>query len=197
MNNYSVANLKTELRKKLKDARIAQNSHHGAKDIAAASELSEKLDQRLRAICERLEVRKLAAYLSYGTEPETRSFLNWAQSNDILVLLPVSHPDGDLDWVTFDGETTEDGIHGFAEAVGETQQLESVDLIILPAMAVDKRGMRLGKGKGYYDRALSNLETSKRTVAVVFDSEILDELPSEPHDQAVWAVVSPNQTIIF
>jgi 5-formyltetrahydrofolate cyclo-ligase len=197
MDNSSVPNLKSDLRRQIRDARFARFNQQPMPGVQTTEELSNQIDLRLRELCSQLAVNKVAAYLSYGTEPETRPFLNWAQSNDIQVLLPNSLADGQLQWVVFDGETTEDGIHGFAEAVGEKQHLDSVDLVILPALAVDKKGTRLGQGKGYYDRALAQLDGSKPTVAVIFDTEILHELPSEPHDKPVWAAVAPNQTIIF
>ena len=197
MNNSSVPNLKSDLRRQIRDARIAARDQNHIPGIETTADLANKIDLRLRELCLQLAVKTIAAYLSYGNEPETRPFLNWAQSNDIEVLLPISLVDGQLEWVIFDGETTEDGIHGFAEALGEKKQLDSADLVILPALAVDNNGMRLGQGKGYYDRALSQLDESKPTVAIIFDEEILDQLPSETHDKPVWAAISPNRTIFF
>lgn len=71
------------------------------------------------------------------------------------------------------------------------------DLIFIPALAVDKSGQRLGKGKGYYDRALADLEDVAPVIAVVFDDEIIDEVPTEDHDHPVDAVVSPTSTTRF
>jgi len=65
----------------------------------------------------------------------------------------------------------------------------------VPAMAVDFRGNRLGKGKGYYDRALA--EAKVKTIAVVFDEEILIEVPSEAHDKKVNAAISPSKLLWF
>ncbi len=62
-------------------------------------------------------------------------------------------------------------------------------------MAVDIRGNRIGKGKGYYDRALD--DSKVKTIAVVFDEEILLEVPSEPHDRKVTAAISPSKLLWF
>jgi 5-formyltetrahydrofolate cyclo-ligase len=65
----------------------------------------------------------------------------------------------------------------------------------VPALAIDQRGNRLGKGKGYYDRALA--EASAPVVAVVYEHELLESLPAEAHDKAVNFAVTPAQTIQF
>lgn len=139
---------------------------------------------------------KVACYLAYGDEPDTELFIDWAIENEIEVILPVSNPDGSLSWVSFEG-ATQTGIFGFAEPIGETAELSVADLIFIPALAVDKSGQRLGKGKGYYDRALAYLEDVAPVIAVVFDDEIIDEVPTEDHDHPVDAVVSPTSTTRF
>ena len=111
-------------------------------------------------------------------------------------MLPVSNPDGSLSWVTFTGET-QAGIFGFAEPVGASADLAGADLIFIPALAVDISGQRLGKGKGYYDRALAALETVAPVIAVVFDDEILEAVPTEDHDHPVDAVITPSSTTRF
>ncbi|MEY3538565.1 MAG: hypothetical protein RL645_1379, partial [Actinomycetota bacterium] len=99
-----------------------------------------------------------------------------------------------LHWVVFEGET-QTGIFGFAEPVGAVTDLSGVDLVIAPALAVDQLGNRLGKGKGYYDRALADDDIP--VVAVVYDDELLESIPVEAHDRPVHAVVTPSQLVIF
>jgi 5-formyltetrahydrofolate cyclo-ligase len=82
------------------------------------------------------------------------------------------------------------------QPTGVTAELAEATLIVLPALAVDRAGNRLGRGAGYYDRALAEMATALR-VAVVFDSEILPALPAEPHDVPVNLAVSPEQTLAF
>ena len=64
--------------------------------------------------------------------------------------------------------------------------------VVLPALGVDRRGVRLGRGGGYYDRALQHVRPDAVLVAVVFDDEFVDELPDEPHDRRVTALVTPS-----
>ena len=152
---------------------------------------ASNLNIRLAELCLANGAARIACYLPFGNEPDTELFIDWALDNDIEVLLPVSKTDGRLEWVAFDGSTQE-GIFGFHEAVGNAQEPQNIDLAIIPALAVDKKGTRLGKGMGFYDRALVNFDPLPPVVAVVFDEEVLDSLPSEPHDHPVDAAVTPS-----
>jgi 5-formyltetrahydrofolate cyclo-ligase len=68
----------------------------------------------------------------------------------------------------------------------------TAEVVVVPALAVDRNGLRLGRGRGYYDRALRHARPDAVLVALVFDEEFLDEVPAEPHDHRVTAVVTPS-----
>ncbi|MDP9461630.1 MAG: 5-formyltetrahydrofolate cyclo-ligase, partial [Actinomycetota bacterium] len=68
----------------------------------------------------------------------------------------------------------------------------TADVIVVPALAVARDGVRLGRGGGYYDRALRHSRPDAVVVALVHDDELVDELPAEPHDHRVNAVVTPS-----
>ena len=74
--------------------------------------------------------------------------------------------------------------------------MASADLVIVPALAVDRRGRRLGRGGGSYDRALARVGGAVLTIALLYDDELLDEIPAGPHDQPVRLVAQPAQGII-
>ena len=147
-----------------------------------------------------LSVRSLSCYLSTPTEPDTRPFINWAYSHDIRVLLPISRDDGLLDWTTGDGESEVEGPFGHPEPVGELLgpiAINDVDLIIVPAAAVDEHGLRMGWGRGYFDKTLGSMEKCPPVYAVLFDSELVDEVPRERHDQPVDGAVTPTRIVQF
>jgi 5-formyltetrahydrofolate cyclo-ligase len=158
--------------------------------------LATSLCVQMAEICLSNGATRIACYLPFGTEPDTELFIDWALENEIEVILPVSNQDGSLNWVKFEGETTL-GIFGFAEPVGDSGNLESADLIFIPALAVDSSGHRLGKGKGYYDRALGALEAIAPVIAVVYDDELLEFVPTQDHDHPVDAVVTPTSKTFF
>lgn len=134
----------------------------------------------------------VTCYLSTPEEPNTRPFLDWAREATLRVLLPVSRDDGLLDWAVHDEETV--GLYGMPEPSGERLgplAADTADLMFLPATAVSRSGLRLGGGRGYYDRTVGSMATPPLTFAVVYSHEILDDVPSEPHDQRVDGAVTP------
>lgn len=111
------------------------------------------------------------------------------------LLLPVVPDRGrELSWAAYDGELVA-GRLGPAEPPGPrlpAGTLGTADVVVVPALAVARDGTRLGRGGGYYDRALRLVRPDAVLVAVVFDGELLDELPGGEHDVAVHAVVTPS-----
>lgn len=164
---------------------------------SAASSIAERLDDLIAA----LGAESISCFLSTTTEPGTRGFVSAAVRRGIRVLLPVTRADGLLDWAvaTDDGDVAE-GLHGLPEPTGEVLgpiAVNDVDLMIIPAAAVDRTGMRMGWGRGYFDKTIGSMERCPPVYAVVYDSEVLDVLPREVHDQPVTGVVTPTQTLLL
>jgi 5-formyltetrahydrofolate cyclo-ligase len=159
---------------------------------------TERITAHLKELVTRVGARSLSAYLPTNSEPNIRDFLNWAEEQGIQVLTPVSRDDGLLDWVVATGEI--EGAFGWPEPVGEVLGpivINDVDLILVPAASVDRTGMRLGWGRGYFDRTLGSMEKCPPVYAVIFDSELVDSVPSEVHDKRVNGVVTPNAIVTF
>jgi 5-formyltetrahydrofolate cyclo-ligase len=139
---------------------------------------------------------RCAAYVPVGTEPGGPGLveaLAGAGAGPLTLLLPVLLPDGDLDWAAYDG-TLRRASRGLLEPAGPTlgpAAVADVDLILVPALAVSRSGMRLGRGGGSYDRALARATRAVK-VALLHDGELYDEVPAEPHDQRVDAVITPT-----
>ncbi|MBD0862240.1 5-formyltetrahydrofolate cyclo-ligase [Gordonia sp. zg691] len=138
----------------------------------------------------------VAAYVPVGTEPGSTAMLDALVDRGVTVLVPVV-PDGEpapLDWARYTGPLSLDrGRWGLREPatdrVGVTA-IRAASMILVPALAVDKTGVRLGRGAGYYDRTLHGL--SAELVAVVYDEEIVDALPSGDHDVPVGWALTPG-----
>lgn len=132
--------------------------------------------------------RAVASYLPLPSEPGVEPRPGW--------LLPVLLPDGDLDWAAYDGQLQE-GPRGLREPTGPRLGVDAVagcDVVLVPALRVDRRGNRLGKGGGSYDRALAR--ATGLTVALLADGELVDALPAEPHDVPVQAVATPSTGLV-
>ncbi|GGY93854.1 5-formyltetrahydrofolate cyclo-ligase [Streptomyces poonensis] len=147
--------------------------------------------------------RTVAAYVSVGTEPGTLPLLDALHARGVRVLLPVLLPDNDLDWGPYEGEGSVlpvqyGGRMALLEPAGERLgpwAVTEADVVLLPGLAVDARGLRLGRGGGSYDRVLARLEragTDPALVVLLYDAEVVDRVPEEPHDRAVHAVVTPS-----
>jgi 5-formyltetrahydrofolate cyclo-ligase len=151
------------------------------------------------ALLERPEVQMagtIAAYYSVGAEPDTRGLLFALWKRGSYVLLPLLRPDGDLDWASYEGpESLVPGPRGLLEP-GEPPRgpgaVARADVVLAPALAVDRAGNRLGRGGGSYDRALARVGPLVPLIALVYDAELLDRVPAEPHDVKVRAAVSPG-----
>jgi len=151
------------------------------------------------ALLERPEVQMagtIAAYYSVGAEPDTRGLLFALWKRGSYVLLPLLRPDGDLDWASYEGpESLVPGPRGLLEP-GEPPRgpgaVARADVVLAPALAVDQAGNRLGRGGGSYDRALARVGPLVPLIALVYDAELLDRVPAEPHDVKVRAAVSPG-----
>ena len=160
-----------------------------AERAAAAAAITRALLRGLAA------ARTLAAFVPDDDEPgHGRLPVAYTQLG-IRVLLPVVPEQGfDLRWAVDSGRFAP-GRFGLLEPVGPrlgTTALGDADVVVVPSLAVARDGSRLGRGAGFYDRALRHARPDAVLVALVFDDELLDELPTEPHDRRVTAVVTPS-----
>ncbi|MGY6020308.1 5-formyltetrahydrofolate cyclo-ligase [Streptomyces spinosirectus] len=147
--------------------------------------------------------RTVAAYVSVGAEPGTLALLDALRARDVRVLLPALLPDNDLDWGAYTGQDSltrvrRGGRMALLEPSGERLGPDAVtgaDVVLLPGLAVDARGMRLGRGGGSYDRVLARLERAgvhPALVVLLYGSEVVERVPEEEHDRPVHAVVTPS-----
>ena len=188
-----VDNAKRALRAEIRERRrITPDLEHEKATAAVTRHLTELASSR--------GVRSLAAYLSTPDEPGTRPFLSWACQQGIRVLVPFSREDGLLDWAPYDGKDEDEDVFGMPTPTTEVLgpiAINSVDLIVVPAATVDRTGMRMGWGRGYFDKTLGSMERCPPVYAVIFDSELVDSVPSEVHDQRVNGVVTPGGITTF
>jgi 5-formyltetrahydrofolate cyclo-ligase len=155
--------------------------------ISMRPQSSAGLAANLVRLAMELDVKVIASYHPLGNEPDVSDFNAWALAMGKTLLLPKIVGE-DLEFAT--GELSS-GSHGISEPNGPSMDIAAADLILLPALAVDAAGNRVGKGKGFYDRALSEV-TGIPKYAVVFDSEVLPAIAAEDHDVWVTGAVTPT-----
>lgn len=183
---------KPSLRRQLLAARALLSPE----DVAAAAAV---LAGHAVALPELARAHTVAAYVSVGREPGTRPLLDALRARGVRVLLPVLLPDNDLDWGAYRGaDSLVPAGRGLLEPDGARLGVRAVleaDAVLLPGLAVDGRGMRLGRGGGSYDRVLARLAGAAAHPALVvllYDNEVVTRVPEEPHDHPVHAVVTPT-----
>ncbi|MGI5455545.1 5-formyltetrahydrofolate cyclo-ligase [Streptomyces sp. CA-249302] len=166
-------------------------------------EAAGALAERALELPELARARSVAAYVSVGSEPGTLALLDALHARGVRVLLPALLPDNDLDWGAYTGEGSLARVqHGGKMALFEPSgerlgpdAVTGVDVVLLPGLAVDARGMRLGRGGGSYDRVLARLERADvqpTLLVLLYDSEVVERVPAEAHDRPVHAVVTPS-----
>jgi 5-formyltetrahydrofolate cyclo-ligase len=161
-----------------------------------------------RMLCTALEplvsAGTVCAYVPVGAEPGSIAMVDMLARRSGRVLLPVARTGADgsampLRWGEYRSGALTAGLWGLLEPVEPwlpASALAEAGLVIVPALAVDRRGVRLGRGAGFYDRSLPGRDPRARLIAVVRDVELVDELPAEPHDVAMTDALTPQRGVI-
>ena len=184
------------LRERKTRMRIDARTRRTARTSAEHRELTPGITEALSNLVAELGATSVAIFLSTPQEPQTRDAIRVLSAHGVRCYAPISLPEGAMTWAPVDADTPErSGLGGMPEPdVGEgaTSQAITVDAVICPAAAVDDSGTRLGWGGGFYDRFLSDLPASTPVFALVFDDDVVSELPCAQHDVPVWGVVTPS-----
>ncbi|ASR38114.1 5-formyltetrahydrofolate cyclo-ligase [Prauserella marina] len=144
----------------------------------------------------------VCCYVPFGSEPGAITLLDVLREAGARVLLPIVPPaPGPLDWAEYTGTSSlvTGRFKGVLEPDGPRlgpRALATVDRILLPALAVDHSGVRLGRGAGYYDRSLPLAAATTDLVAVIRDTELVPSLPAESHDVRMNAALTPGEGLI-
>jgi len=150
------------------------------------------------------DARTVCAYVPVGTEPGSVEMLDRLRELCDAVLLPVARTNADgehpvLWWAEYvPGELVAAalGLREPARGLQDPAALARADLVLVPALAVDRAGVRLGRGGGFYDRALALRAPGTPLIAVVRDGEVLDSLPAESHDVPMTHALTPTHGMI-
>ena len=163
---------------------------NGMERIAAAQEVFDRLEKSAAFML----AEKVLMYHALPDELETRHFLSKWKDRKKFYLPRVNGVN--LEILPYDESRLELGAFHIEEPTGnDTVNPSELELIIVPAVAFDKKGNRLGRGKGFYDRLLQTTKATK--IGVGYDFQLLDELPSEPHDVPMDMVITQKTTIVI
>ena len=179
--------LKNEIRKKIKNLRVLMTEENKR---AAAEEVFSRLEKTAAFLL----AERVMMYHSLPDELYTHAFLSKWKGKKKFYLPRVNGVE--LEVLPYEESRLELGSFHIEEPSGNDMINPSeIELVVVPAVAYDRKGKRLGRGKGFYDRFLKNTEATK--IGVGYDFQLVDELPSEPHDIDMDIVVTQKTTIII
>ncbi len=182
---------KTEWRDRVTRARAGQAAESHAREASA-----------LVSAVSKVTAGTVCAYLPFGTEPGTTALVDALVAGGARVLLPVILSRAEpLDWAEYTGEAglVPSRFRGIREPGGKrlgTEAVGTAELVLVPALAVDRRGVRLGRGAGHYDRSLVFAAAGTALLAVVRDEELVERLPGEPHDVRMTGALTPGRGVV-
>jgi 5-formyltetrahydrofolate cyclo-ligase len=143
----------------------------------------------------------VGAYIPVGSEPgaarDSVPLLDGLIG--VRILVPIARADLPMQWAEYRPGELVTAPFGLREPPPPWLAPESIaeaTVLLVPALAVDRHGNRLGRGAGFYDRALTWAAADARLVAVVRDDELLDAIPAEPHDVPMTHALTPGRGLI-
>lgn len=178
---------KSDLRRKIKAMRLMLSDD----DKSGAA---EQVFSQLEKCAAFLLADKILMYHSLPDELSTIAFLDKWGTKKHFFLPRVNGVN--LDILPYDRSRLELGAFHIEEPVGdELTDPAEIELIVVPAVAYDRRGNRLGRGKGFYDRLLSTTKATK--IGVGYDFQLVDEIAVEPHDVPVDMVITQTEVLLI
>lgn len=178
--------LKSELRKLVKSCKSHVTMDQMLNESKRVFDFIEQLPQFQKA-------ENVLLYYSLPDELPTHSIVDkWCESKNVF--LPRVNGE-DLDVVPYSHNLKDDNRFHIGEPQGNPVSADLIDLIIAPAVALDSKGNRLGRGKGFYDRLLS--KTRAYTIGVALECQLVDLVPTQEHDIKLDAIVTSDQHFII
>ncbi|CAN2173756.1 COG0212 5-formyltetrahydrofolate cyclo-ligase [Candidatus Nanopelagicaceae bacterium] len=174
---------KSALRTRYRHERNERYIEHSFEYLATSPEFSQ--------------AKIIASYMSYGDEPDTQQLNQALIASGKTLLLPRINGEG-IDWVQWNGDADNlQKVKKILEPSGSVfTNLEKIEIVVVPALRIDRSGYRLGQGGGYYDRALPQL--SAWSIGLIHPDEISSEdLPREPWDHPLHAAATPDLVLRF
>jgi 5-formyltetrahydrofolate cyclo-ligase len=185
--------VKVLVRQGIRSVRMARSAHRREEAEKALADVLETIPEVQQARC-------ASVYVARESEPGTDTILERLAARGVRLLLPVLGAGLQRDWAEYSGQgDLVQRAPGRPREPGGTplgaEALADADVIVVPALAVDSTGTRLGQGGGWYDRALAHARQGVLVIALTFPEEVYDAdvrpLPREPHDRPVDAVATP------
>lgn len=186
-----LAHAKREVRARV----LARRRARSAEERTTAAEL---IAAQVLGLVRHESADTVASYLSLPGEPGTGPLTDGLHRLGVRVLLPVLRADNDLDWGELTHGETRTGRRGLSEPTGPAlgaNAIQAAGLIVCPGICGTPDGHRLGRGGGSYDRTLARALPGSVRCLLLYDDEVVDDVPTEPHDERVDVIATPSRLI--
>src|SRR3954468_12931038 len=181
-------------KRRLRAERMASRA---AIDPAEVAERAHALAHRVVAEAAVRDAGTVSLYVSVGNEPGTRLAIDQLHESGVRILLPVLAPGLELDWADYAPDELQEGRRGLLEPSGPRLGLEAIaqaDVLFCPGLAGTPNGRRLGQGGACYDKALPRADPQSPRLLVLYDEDVVDDIPTDERDQRVDVLLTPTRT---
>ncbi len=190
-----------EIREKKQEIRDGMARYVAAMETEAVAAKTKAIEDRLFEFANYLEARIALLYTSAPTEVATQSIIKRSFMYDKIIVLPLFDPQTHQVTLMKIDDPEKDlvpGLRGNLEP--DTKRckvvpIDCLDIAIIPGLAMDEKGGRIGSGHGHYDRLIPNLPITTRKVGLVFEDQIVPAVPMESHDKHVDIVITEDRVI--
>lgn len=176
------------MKKQIREALLQKRELH-----TATEEDTNKVVEKLLSLPQIKKAKSVLLYYPHKNEINTLPLINAFLKQGKTVLLPKVEGLNIIPVIFKDLSQLKEGYAGIKEPEGKAISPEEIDIVIVPGVAFDKKGHRLGYGKGYYDRFLS--KTNALKIGLAYDFQIVENLPAEEHDVPLDLIITPTQII--
>ena len=169
--------------------------------LKSINEKSSAIENRLFEFANFVESRIVLLYVNSSIQVKTESIIKKCYGLDKIVVLPAfdsSNFSMELYKVDNPDKTLIQGSRGIAEPdrdINKIVPIDCIDIAIIPCLALDEKGGRIGSGEGYYDRIIPQLPITTRKVGLAFESQIIQQIPMESHDKHIDIIITEKRVI--
>lgn len=171
------------------ELRAALRTRRAALTVEERDRRSAQATRHLLELPELRDARSVALYAALPDEADPAPARARLEDRGVRIALPRVHPDDHLELIGADGESRP-GYRGVLEPAGPPLPLDAIDVIVVPGVAFDRDGGRLGQGGGHYDRLLALLDDRVTAVGFAFAFQVIEHVPILDHDRPVDVVVT-------
>ncbi len=190
-----------EIREKKQEIRDGMARNVAAMETEAVAAKTKAIEDRLFEFANYLEARIALLYTSAPTEVVTQSIIKRSFMYDKIIVLPLFDPQTHQVTLMKIDDPEKDLVPGLRGNLEpdikrcKVVPIDCLDIAIIPGLAMDEKGGRIGSGHGHYDRLIPNLPITTRKVGLVFEDQIIPAVPMESHDKHVDIVITEDRVI--